>query len=124
MPMMMPTAPTVTPPAGPSAPGPAAQEGLRAQARVKLSQAVRLLSEALGVLKEVGSDEGRAILSALKALSSVTPEVSQGLGESELAAMASGVQAARPAAAQPPQGALGALGARPAPRVIAGPPMR
>ena len=94
------------------------QEGLRAQARVKMSQGVKFLIDALGMLKEVGSEEGRALVSALKTLAPVVPDITEGVGQSEVAALLASAQAVRP---QAPGGAPTMLGTpRPTPNVIAG----
>jgi len=71
-------------------------EGIKAQARVKLNNCVKSLIEVLGTLKEVKSDEGRAILSALKALAPVTPDVDDGVSQSELKALMASAETAVP----------------------------
>lgn len=112
-----PPAPVVTPPTGPSAASPPGQAGLKAQARVKMTQGTKMLIEALAILKEVSSDEGKALIAALKVLGPVVPDVAEGLGQSEIASMMSGAQAVRPAG--PPGTMLGTP--RPSPTVMAGP---
>lgn len=106
--------PVVTPPTGPSPTTAPAQEGLRSQARVKLSEAGKLLIEALSVLKEIGSEEGKATLAALKALAPVMPDVEEGLGHSEIQSMLAGAQSVRPAPGGPSSTMLGTP--RPQPR--------
>ena len=105
-----------SPPTGPSPAVAPPQEGLLAQRRVKVSEAVKLLVDALGMGKEVSSDEGKAILAALKALGPVTPDVSEGLGRSELMSLLAQAQPVRPG--QPPT-MMGTP--RPMPMPIAGP---
>lgn len=116
-----PVTPTMTPPTGPSPIGPAAQAGVEAQAQVKITEAVRLLTEALGMMKNnIGTDLAQKTITAIKTLAPVIPEVAPGLGQSEMMAMMSGLQAARPAPPGPP--GMG-VGRRPTPSVVAGPPM-
>ena len=112
--------PAASPVAGPSAITPGPQPGLDAQALIKVRQAVMLLADAVGVLKSsLQSDLGKGVLSALKILAPLTPGVEEGLGQSELASMMSGLSAVRRA---PPQGNF--LGAKPPmPMVTAGPPL-
>ncbi len=118
--MGAPSPPQVTPPGGPSPMGGGPQEGLKAQARVKLSQAGKLLVDALAVLKgDLGSDEGKAIVDMLRIAAKVTPEIGEGMGQSELASMLAGAAPVRPG--QAPPGMLGIPAPRPA--VMAGPPM-
>jgi hypothetical protein len=94
-----------TPPLGPSPAVPPAQEGLIAQARTKVGEASKLLVDALGMLKTgINSDEGKGILAALKILGPLTPEVSEGLGRSELQSLLASAGAVRQA---PPPGMLG-----------------
>src|SRR5882724_5016915 len=105
-----------TPPVGPSPAVPPAQEGLRAQARVKLGQAVSILVDALGLLKEASSDEGRAIVQALKTLGPVTPDVAEGLGRAEIQSLLASASPVRPGGGPmggPPPGMLGTPTPRP-----------
>ena len=111
-----PPAPVVTPPTGPSAASPPAQQGLKAQARVKLALAAKTLIDTLAGLKEVGSEEAKACLAALKALAPVVPDVADGLSQSEAMAMQGGAQAVRPAG---PGTMLGTPSPRP--QIMAGP---
>jgi hypothetical protein len=106
-----------TPPVGPSPSAAPAQEGLIAQARTKVGEAAKLLVDALGMLKTgINSDEGKAILSALKTLGPITPDVAEGLGRSELQSLLASASPVRPA---PSPGTM--LGTpRPAPMPIAG----
>jgi hypothetical protein len=114
----------MTPPGGPSPASAPPQEGLRAQARVKLGEAAKLLIDALGLLKEVGSDEGKAALTALKALGPVTPDVQEGLGRSELASLLAASAPVRPGMGKPMGAPPTMLGTpRPQPAVMAGPPL-
>lgn len=107
------------PPSGPSPISGQPQEGLRSSARSKLAQAVKLLMDALGVLKgDINSEEGKAIIKALGILAPVTPEVQEGVMQSEMASMLARAQAVRPGNAP---GMLGT--AQPRPNVMAGPPM-
>lgn len=116
------TPPVTTPPAGPSAPGPVAAEGMRSQARVKLGQAARLIAEAVGSMKDdLNTEEGKGALAALRALAPLTPETASGLGESEIMSMLSGLQSAKPSGPSMPGTPMGFP--RPQPRTIAGPPM-
>ena|SRR5512147_2197587 len=107
-----------TPPVGPSPAVAPPQEGLLAQRRVKISEAVKLLVDALGIGKEVSSEEGKAILVALKALGPVTPDVSEGLGRSQLQSLLAQAQPVRPG----PGAAPTMMGTpRPMPQIIGGP---
>lgn len=112
-----------TPAVGPSAITPGPQPGLEAQALIKVRQAVMLLADAVGVLKtKLDSDLGKAVLTSLKTLAPLTPGVQEGLGQSELASLISGLSPVRPA---PPTGpAPNFLGNRPPrPMGLGGPPM-
>jgi hypothetical protein len=107
-----PAAPPVAPPLGASPAQAPPQAGVRAQARVKVSLAVKQLVDALGLLREAGSDEARAILQALKVLGPITPEVDEGVSQSEIRALVSGRLPVGPGPATP----LGTP--RPVPRPI------
>lgn len=111
--------PSASPTSGPSPITPQPQQGIQAQAMIKVRQAVMLLADSLGVLKsELNSDLGKAVLGALKMLAPQTPGVEEGLGQSEMASMLQGMQGVRQA---PPN----FLGKRPpVPNVMAGPPMQ
>lgn len=118
----MPAPSAATPAVGPSALTPSAQPGIEAQALIKVRQAVMLLADAVGVLKtKLDGDLGKAILSSLKTLAPLTPGVEEGLGQSELASLLSGLQPVRNA---PPGATRGMLGVpAPRPMVMGGPPM-
>lgn len=104
--------------------------GSKAQVRVEINNAVRGLIRALSVLQDVGTDEARAILSALKALAPVTPDVEEGVSATELKSLLAGAETAmRPPPPGPmPGGPIGPMGPRPqpiggAPPMGMGPPM-
>jgi hypothetical protein len=80
---------------------------------VKVAAAVRQLVDALGLLKEAKSDEARAIVQALRVLGPITPEVDEGVSQSELRALVSG----RPPVMPPAPTLLGTP--RPVPRPLA-----
>ena len=81
-----------------------------------------MLTEALGVLKEVKSEEGKAVVRALQTLGPVTPDVAEGIGQAEIASLIAGLQGVRPGmGGGPPPTMLGTPTPRPA--VMAGPPM-
>src|SRR5262245_40963144 len=87
-------------------------EGSKTQARVELSNAVRSLIKALGILRDVQSDESKAILKALDNLAKVTPDVDEGVSQSEIKAMLAGAETAKPPGAgsapgMPPIGPMG-----------------
>ncbi len=108
-----------TPPTGPSALTTGPQPGLEAQAMLKVRQAAMLLADAVTMLKDrLGSDLGKAVMGALKALAPYTPGADKGLGQSELASMVQQVMPVRPA----PAGGMGmppsAMGFR-SPRPVA-----
>lgn len=93
---------SVTPPSGPSPVQGGPQEGQRAQARVKLNQVARLLTEIVTTLSganALGSDEGKATVKMLNLVAPVVPDVPEGISASEVASTLSGVSAARPAPA-------------------------
>ena len=72
-----------------------------------------LLADSVSVLKSsLDTDLGKAVIGALKLLSPHTPGVEEGLGQSELASLLSGLQGVRPA---PPNGPPqpGMLGMKP-----------
>ena len=91
------------------------QQGLEAQGRIKLNNAVRELIGYISSQKAYGSDEFKAAVDALKVLAKVTPDVSEALSQSEMAVLMGGAQGVRPA--QPPT-MLGTP--RPMPNVMAG----
>jgi hypothetical protein len=80
------------------------QGGLEAQAMVEVSQAVRFLIGALGKLKGVDTDLGKGIVDALRGLGKVVPEVSESVGQSEVASLMGNAQAVKPGGAGGPQG--------------------
>src|SRR5262249_24883677 len=88
------------------------------QARVKMANAVKELIDAIGVLKGEGinSEEGKAIVAALKTLGPMTPEVAEGLGRADLLSMLSQAPGVRPGGGPP-----GMAGAAPRPMMIGGP---
>lgn len=109
----------MSPPSGPSPISGQPQEGLRASARAKIGLAVKTIMDALGVLKgDINSDEGKALIKALGTLAPVTPDVQEGVSQSEIASMLARAQAVRPGNAP---GMLGT--ASPRPQIMAGPPM-
>ena len=112
-----------TPAVGPSPVAGGPQAGLEAQALIKVKQAAMLLADALSGLKgRLNSEEGKGVLAALKALSPLVPSVEEGLGQSELASLVSGLSPVRRAPATQGQG--GMLPNRPpSPMVMGGPPM-
>ena len=69
------------------------QAGLEAQALIKVNLAVRSLIEALGILKDVRGETAKAVVDALRGLSKVTPEISESIGQSEIAGMMGNAQA-------------------------------
>jgi hypothetical protein len=100
-------------PLGPTPLTPGQPEGVRQIVRLKIAAAVRALTDALGAMGEVSSDEGRAVLRALQTLAPVTPDVDEGVSQSELAAMIARATA-------PPLPAPGLLGMPgPTPRPVA-----
>lgn len=129
MPLPLTAPPQATPPA--RLPG----AGLVAQARVELAQATRSLIKALNILGNVQSEESGAILKALEQLKRVTPDVDEGVGQSELKSLMASAESAVPGkgAAAPggpggPMGPMSPMGPRPVaaagmPFNPAGPPM-
>lgn len=98
-------------------------EGIKTQARVELNSATRSLIRALNLLKEVESDEARAILQALKALERVTPDVDESVSRSEIEAQLASAKTAPPGGPMGGAGALGPAGpAGPRPQAVAGMP--
>lgn len=103
--------PMIAPPTGTSPISPTGQPGVEAQAAIKVREAVMLLADAVATLKtNLDSDMGKAVLSALKNLAPVAPGVEEGLGQSEIASLISGLKPVRPA---PPVGRLGIAQPRP-----------
>lgn len=92
------------------------QGGLEAQAQIKVNLAVRSLIEALGIMKNVQGDTGKAIVDALRGLSKVTPEISETIGQSEIMGMLGNAQAVQPANPQARPTMLG--GGRPTPMMM------
>jgi hypothetical protein len=72
------------------------QGGLEAQAMIEVNMAVRGLINALGKYKRIDTDLGKSIVDALKILGKVTPEISESVGQSEVAALMSQAQAVTP----------------------------
>lgn len=95
------------------------QSGVQAQARAKLGNSVKGLMDALGAIG-LGSEEGKAIITALKALQPYVPEVQEGVGISEIMAQLASAQAVKPGQGAAPT-MLGTP--RPTPQIMAGPPM-
>jgi len=89
--------------------------GMTAQVRVEINNVVKSLIRIMGMLKEVRSDEARAVLQALKAMEKVTPDVDEGVSQSEVKALMASAQTAAPgpgmgrpgASPGPPSGGLG-----------------
>jgi len=105
-----------TPPLGPSAVAPHPQEGLRAQSRIKIGNAAKMLTDTLGTLKgDLNSEEGKAVLNALKALAPVVPEVAEGMGQTEIQSMLAQAQPVKPGPGQAPATMLGTPSPRPSP---------
>jgi hypothetical protein len=105
----------LTPPPMATPPTQTMGAGMTAQVRVELSGVVKALIRILGMLKEVSSPESRAVLEALKRLEKVTPDVDQGVSQSEVQALLASAQTAAPgpggarpgATVGPPGGGLG-----------------
>jgi hypothetical protein len=70
--------------------------GMTAQVRVEINNVVKSLIRIMGMLKEVRSDEARAVLQALKAMEKVTPDVDEGVSQSEVKALMASAQTAAP----------------------------
>lgn len=91
--------------------------GMTAQVRVEINNVVKSLIRVLGMLKEVRSEESRAVMKALQALEKVTPDVDEGVSQSEIKALMASAQTAAPGpGARPgggPGGPGGGLGPRP-----------
>lgn len=121
MPPLMP--PPALAGAGPLTPPPMAtppmQEigaGMTAQVRVELANITKSLIRVLGMLKEVRSDEARAVLAALKQLEKVTPDVDDGVSQSEVRALLASAQTAAPGPGARPGANTGAPGGGIGPR--------
>lgn len=80
---LLPPAPSA-PPAAPVAPPQAA--GLQSRARLMVLAARKALEQAVPILG-VGSDDGKKIITALRALADVTGEPSEGLVQAEVGAL-------------------------------------
>jgi hypothetical protein len=94
---------------------------------VELSNATRSLIKALNILGNVQSDEAGAILKALDQLKRVTPDVDEGIGQSELKSLMSSAQSAVPgqgaaAGGAPGMGPMGMMPPAPRPMAAAGMP--
>jgi hypothetical protein len=120
MPFPLTAPPQATPPA--RLPG----AGLVAQARIELSNATRSLIKALNILGNVQSDEAGAILKALDQLKRVTPDVDEGIGQSEMKSLMASAESAVPgkgaAAPGAPMGPMGMMPPSPRPMAAAGMP--
>lgn len=124
MPPLMPGAAPTGSPGGPLTPPPMATPptavmgaGMTAQVRVELANITKSLIRVLGMLKEVRSDEARAVLAALKQLEKVTPDVDDGVSQSEVRALLASAQTAAPGAGAARPGAnTGAPGGGISPR--------
>lgn len=110
-----------TPPSPATPPISTPGEGVRAVARTNIANAVKLLIESLSVLKEVKSDEGDAIVKALKILGPVTPEVDDGVSKNALRSLLAGMEPVRPGAGGQPL-APGLRPPMPQPMAVAGMP--
>lgn len=115
--------PPMTPPAQATPPARLQGEGATAQSRVAVNNAARLLKQALGTV-ELNSDIGKAILTALKALAPVTPEVDDGVSQSEIRSLLASADTAKgPGGAPPAPSGGGGLGPMPPrPMAMAGMP--
>src|SRR5262245_48501170 len=113
--------PLLTPPGMATPPARLPGEGVKAQARVELNNMVRAGIRILKLLNEVSSEEGKAVLTALKALAPVTPDVDDGVSQSEVKSLLASAETAMPgpgAGAAPAGGGmarapLGPMGPRP-----------
>lgn len=76
------------PPATPVAPSP--QAGLEARARLMVMAARKALEQAVPILG-AGSDDGKKVITALRALGDVTGEAADGLQQSEMSALSQAV---------------------------------
>lgn len=110
----------VTPPTGPSPIKPPAQPGLNAAARAKMSLGAQSLIEALGILKDVSTDEGKAIIDALRILGKVIPDAAEGLSQSAMMGMQG---AAPPVQAAPKPGGMPGMPPAPRPAMMQSRPM-
>jgi hypothetical protein len=90
--------------------------GMTAQVRVELANITKSLIRVLGMLKEVRSDEARAVLAALKQLEKVTPDVDDGVSQSEVRALLASAQTAAPGPGARPGANTGAPGGGIGPR--------
>lgn len=86
--------PMVTPPSGPSPIAPPAQPGLVAAARAKMQTGAQAFIEALAILKDVSTDEGKAIVDVLRIIGKVIPDVAEGLPQTAMQGMSAGMPAA------------------------------
>jgi hypothetical protein len=90
--------------------------GMTAQVRVEINNVVKSLIRIMGMLKEVRSDEARAVLQALKAMEKVTPDVDEGVSQSEVKALMASAQTAAPGPGMRPGANTGAPGGGLGPR--------
>lgn len=70
--------------------------GMTAQVRVEINNVVKSLIRIMGMLKEVHSEEARAVMKALQAMEKVTPDVDEGVSQSEIKALMASAQTAAP----------------------------
>jgi hypothetical protein len=89
------------PPAAPVAPAP--DPGLEARARLMVMAARKALEQAVPILG-AGSDDGKKVITALRALGDVTGEAADGLLASEHQALGQAVQAVPPGGGMPMTG--------------------
>lgn len=90
--------------------------GMTAQVRVEINNVVKSLIRILGMLKEVRSEESQAVMKALQALEKVTPDVDEGVSQSEIKALAASAQTAAPGPGARPGANTGAPGGGLGPR--------
>lgn len=115
----------MTPPPMATPPAATMGAGMTAQVRVELNNVVKSLTRILGMLKEVKSEEARAVMKALQAFEKVMPDVDDGVSQSEVKSLMSSAETAMPG---PGAGANtgapgGGLGPRPpSPMATAGMP--
>ena len=74
---------------------------MQAQAMVKLKIAVKNLTEYVGMVGKLDTDEARAVIDALKVLGKVTPDASEAVTQSEMASQVAGAPAVAPGAPRP-----------------------
>jgi hypothetical protein len=106
----------LTPPPMATPPTATMGAGMTAQVRVEINNVVKSLIRVLGMLKEVRSDEARAVMAALKSLEKVTPDVDDGVSQSEVKALMASAQTAAPGPGARPGANTGAPGGGLGPR--------